>query len=129
MNKCGIYKIENLKNRKKYIGQSINIEKRWKHHINIAFNSKNKNYNNALYCAFRKYGVDSFKFTIIELCDKSNLNEREKYWIAFYNSFKNGYNSTNGGGCFEWDGASKQELYDKIIELNLMYQMKTAAFF
>ena len=45
-----------------------------------------------------KYGIDNFKFEIIEECDKSILSEREKYWIKFYNSVApNGYNLTTGG--------------------------------
>lgn len=45
-----------------------------------------------------KYGIDNFKFEIIEECDKSILSEREKYWIKFYKSVApNGYNLTTGG--------------------------------
>ena len=94
----GIYKITNKINNKCYIGKSTNIESRWKYHI------KNKNsmaeYNKPLYKAFRKYGVENFSFEIIEeLEDYSISNEREKYWIKYYNCYgKNkGYNATIGG--------------------------------
>lgn len=88
-----IYKIWNEDNNKVYIGQtSIGIKTRWSQHL--------KNYltNNAvIYRAMRKHGAGIFHIEQIEECDNSLLNDREKYWINFYNSYKNGYNSTPGG--------------------------------
>lgn len=94
---CGIYKITNLINQKSYIGQSVNIETRWKKHRNIYNKPKNKSYNYPLYKAFRKYGIDKFSFEIIEECLVTQLNERERYWVSYYNTFFQGYNQTLGG--------------------------------
>ena len=46
-----------------------------------------------------KYGIENFSFEVIEECEKEKLNDREIYWISFYNSNNknNGYNLTNGG--------------------------------
>ena len=88
-----IYKITNTINNKCYIGQSINITARWQAHKN-AVNSKTL-YHYPLYRAFRKYGLENFTFTVIEECPVSQLNEKEIFWIQYYNSFldKNkGYN-------------------------------------
>lgn len=93
----GIYKITNIINGKTYIGQSVNIEKRFKTHKTNAFNKKNKEYNKLLYRAFRKYGIENFIFEIIEECPKEMLNEKESHYIKLYNSNINGYNLTNGG--------------------------------
>ena len=94
---CGIYKITNLINNKVYIGQSQNIEQRWISHKYESINSNQDQYNYSIHRAFRKYGLDNFSFSIIELTEKDKLNEREKYWISFFDSFKNGYNETEGG--------------------------------
>ena len=94
----GIYKVTNKINNKVYIGQSINIENRFQQHKNNCLNENLKDYNTKFYRALRKYGVENFTFEIIEeLKDKEKLNEREKYWVSFYNSFKEGYNSNTGG--------------------------------
>lgn len=87
-----IYKITNIINNKVYIGQSNNPQKRWKEHIRLGKNNK----NSKLYSAINKYGVNNFIFEIIEENIK-NYNEREKYWIKYYNSIKNGYNICIGG--------------------------------
>jgi len=50
-----------------------------------------------LYKAFNKYGIENFTFEEIEQVDNSILDEREKYWIEYYDSYFNGYNSTLGG--------------------------------
>jgi group I intron endonuclease len=89
---CGIYKITNLKNNHCYIGQSRNIEKRWNAHKNCTYNSEVWDY--PLYKAFRKYGLENFSFKIIEKCSLENLNEREIYWIKYYQPE---YNQTIGG--------------------------------
>lgn len=47
--------------------------------------------------AIHKYGKENFVIKLLEECDRALLNEREKYWIQYYNSFENGYNSTLGG--------------------------------
>lgn len=93
----GIYKIENLINGHKYIGQSVNIERRWKDEKISAFNSNSNSYNYPLSRAFRKYGIENFSFEIIEEVSQEKLNERERYWIQRYDTFYNGYNQTLGG--------------------------------
>lgn len=67
-----------------------------------------------LYRAFNRYGIQNFSIEQIEECDNSLLNEREVYWIKYYDSFNNGYNMTLGG-----DGRTliTPEFRQKIIEL------------
>lgn len=88
----GIYKIENKINGHKYIGCSKNIYARWQEHKNDF-----QQLDFPLYRALRKYGVDNFTFEIIEKCNIELLYEREKHWVAFYNSYNDGYNATRGG--------------------------------
>ena len=111
----GIYKITNKINNKCYIGKSINIESRWKYHIE----NKNsiKEYNKPLYRAFRKYGIENFSFEIIEeLKDYSISNEREKYWIQYYNCYgNNGYNMTSGG-----DGGQGELFRKPVMQYSLL---------
>ena len=101
---CGIYKIANLVNGKVYIGQSVDIYRRWAQHKKIGRNLSedkySRDYDKVLYRAMRKYGVDSFEFSIVEKCDESALYEREQYWIKFYCSTiieGKGYNLNDGG--------------------------------
>lgn len=111
---CGIYKIENLINGKVYIGKSINIQHRFRAHKNDSFNPKSKSYNSAIYRAIRKYGIENFSFEVIEECKEEFLNERETFWIDYYQSFGNGYNLTPGGDGFSTINKSKvYELWDK----------------
>jgi hypothetical protein len=93
----GIYKITNLVNGKVYIGQSVNIEKRFNKHKTTAFNQNSKSYDYPLYCAIRKYGLDNFSFDVIEECLQSDLNDKEKYYIEKYDACNNGYNQDEGG--------------------------------
>lgn len=90
---CGIYKIQNKINNKVYIGQSINIETRWRHHKSYPLSSSHY----PIYRAFNKYGLENFDFSIIELCSVNELNEKEIYYIKKYNSYYKGYNQTTGG--------------------------------
>lgn len=95
---CGIYLVTNLINGKKYVGQSVNIKKRFQsHHLCDYKNEKGELYNTKFYQALRKYGIENFEVTVLELCNKENLDEKEIYYVSYYDSFKNGYNSTEGG--------------------------------
>ena len=93
----GIYKIENKVNGKIYVGQSIDINARWKNHITLL--NKGNHHNDYLQKSWNKYGENNFEFSIIEECDLSDLNCREIYWIDYYNSYIRdyGYNLTLGG--------------------------------
>lgn len=105
----GIYKIINNINNKIYIGKSICCESRWREHLS-SYNWK-REANKPLYLAFQKYGVENFSFEIVESipdANKQKLNEREKYWINYYNSTDSskGYNICAGG-----EGHSPGELH------------------
>lgn len=93
----GIYKIENLINGKSYIGQSIDIERRFRAHRTRPFNENDRAYNSYFYRSIRKYGLDNFSFNILEECSVDELNEKEKFYIEKYNSYRNGYNQDEGG--------------------------------
>lgn len=96
----GIYKFENNINHKIYIGQSCSVETRYNQHFHNHKNEKTHDYNTKFYRALRKYGFDNFTFSILEQKEsysKEELNELERKWVAYYNSYENGYNSNRGG--------------------------------
>jgi len=74
----GIYKIENIKNGKIYIGSSIDIEKRIKRHKNELI--KNNHVNKHLQRDFNKHGLESFMFECIEICN-DNIKELEQKYL------------------------------------------------
>lgn len=86
----GIYKVTNKINGKVYIGQSVDIGRRWREHMT----AKDDIY---FHKAIQKYGVENFEWEVIEQCKKKDLDEREIYWIEYYDSFNKGYNCTKGG--------------------------------
>ena len=91
-----IYKITNKVNNKSYIGQTINsVNRRWIEHKRDTKSNKDDFY---LHRAMRKYGVDNFSISIVEEVENKLLNERESFWINFFNTFECGYNLTTGGG-------------------------------
>lgn len=108
---CGIYKIENIINFHKYIGQAIDIKKRWREHKSNAFNQNSKDYDMVIYRAIRKYGLENFSFEIIEVCNPKELNDKEVYWIEYYNSYYDGYNCSKGGNDYTHLG-NEIDLYD-----------------
>lgn len=93
----GIYKIENTKNKKVYIGQSRNIYRRFEEHQRALEN--NIHHSVKLQRSYNKTLDKSiFKFSIIEVVnDNKRLDEREQYYIDFYDSFNSGYNCCNVG--------------------------------
>jgi group I intron endonuclease len=92
-----IYKLTNTVNNKIYIGQTKQtLAARWHQHLIYMRKNKNTRISNAL----RKYGPESFTREVLEeVLDSQTLNERECYWIAYYNALdsKIGYNMTAGG--------------------------------
>lgn len=93
--KIGIYRITNLLDNKIYIGQSVNIGERFKTHIKCGLGIDAP--QNKLYTAMQKIGVENFSFEIVEECTPNLLNEKEKYWIEYYESNIYGYNMSAGG--------------------------------
>lgn len=88
-----IYIIKNDINNKVYIGQSVNAEDRFKSHCKPS----SKTHNSLIDLAIQKYGKEHFWFEILEE-QIDNYNEREKYWIKYYQSTKpHGYNILEGG--------------------------------
>lgn len=86
-----IYKVTNKINYLCYIGQTVNFDDRVQVH-------KRAKDNTHLHHTIRKYGIENFTFEVLERWPNKTLAEREKTWIAFYNTFEGeGYNMTPGG--------------------------------
>ena len=77
-----------------YIGQSVDLETRHKQHVQYdPFNINNREYNYPLSRGIRKYGQEAYELIVLEdNLKKEELNEREIYWIAYYDTYFNGYN-------------------------------------
>ena len=85
----GIYIITNKINNKFYIGQSNDIFRRFMEHKNL-----NKKGCRLLHAAIKKYGVENFKFEILEECTIENLDRKEIFYIE---KLQPEYNISLGG--------------------------------
>lgn len=103
---CGIYCIKNKINGKCYVGQSVDINNRWKEHKKL--HSNNSTY---LYNSLKKYSSDGFDWVVLEECSKEQLNSREIHWIEKLDCISpNGYNLKSGGGknCYYSEETKKK---------------------
>lgn len=114
MTKYGrIYIIRNTINDKVYVGQTTSsIQLRFRNHLSAA--RHNKDY--IIGKAIRKYGESNFYVELLEECLAEELNEREKYWIAFFDSTanRNGYNMSIGGNAVR---TQKELNENEVIQL------------
>jgi group I intron endonuclease len=92
-----IYKIVNTINTKVYIGQTTrSIAARFKEHLRNCNTASKKSMH--LYTAMNAYGKDNFSIELLEeAASQDELNEKEIYWINYYDSLNNGYNMKQGG--------------------------------
>lgn len=123
----GIYCYYNKVNGKRYVGQAMDLDRRKKDHKTRAFNQfdGNSEYDSVLHRAFRKYGYENFEYSILEECRIQDLNEREIYWIQYYDSKNQGYNCNDGGTEKHFCKVSQEklELIKKaLIETDLTYE-------
>lgn len=120
----GIYKITNICTNKVYIGQSIDIRRRWTSHINILNNTNNNTIEkeSALHQSMLKYGIDNFTFEVVELCSIDELNSKEQYWIKEYNSYLNGYNETIGGDAVRVYPEYVDQVINWLMNSNKTYE-------
>lgn len=116
MSKYIIYKHTNLINQKVYIGitnKVANPNKRW-------LSGKGYEHNSYFTASIKRYGWENFSHEIIDYAETQlEANEKEQYWINFYQSINKdkGYNLTNGG-----DGISgfhhSDETKNRIAQAN-----------
>ena len=91
----GIYKITNQETKECYIGQSVDIAKRWKDHAKCGLDI-DRPQGNKLYQNMIEYGLWNFTFELLEECPREQLNEKEKFYISLYDSCNYGFNSNKG---------------------------------
>jgi group I intron endonuclease len=104
-----IYLYTNPKNKKSYVGITDNIERRKSGHIQKEWNEEDCKFARAI----KKHGYNSFEFSVLE--EVENMEQakvREVYWVQFYDSYTNGYNSTLGG---DYNGTPRK-LSDRDVE-------------
>lgn len=92
----GIYKITRLKTGEVYIGRTTDIKARWQGHAKTAFHCGTISHT-MLHTLLEKDGIQNFTWEVVEEVPKDQLNEREKYWINFYDSKRFGMNEKEGG--------------------------------
>ena len=93
--KSGIYKITNQKDNLCYIGQAVDLARRWKDHAKCGLGIDTPT-SNKLYQSMIEDGIWNFSFEVLEECPREQLNEKEKYYINLYDSKNYGYNVTKG---------------------------------
>lgn len=108
-----IYKITNKVNGKSYIGQTrYTVEFRWRQH-------QHKKDNTHFHCAIAKYGAENFTVETLEECDLAEMDSREIFYIAKFDTYNNGYNSSTGGDGMK--GHSRVLTDDKYDEIKGLY--------
>lgn len=105
-----------------YVGQTINPKyRRLQHEKYDPQNPNNREYYLPLSRGIRKYGAEAYEFIVLEeVADQNLLDEREKYWIDFYNTYRDSdkYNLTPGGSPKDYKFTYfSDELIDYAIDL------------
>lgn len=111
----GIYMIRNKINNKVYIGQTIDIDNRWMQHRSRL---KCENHENKhLQAAYNLYGKDAFEYVLLEECNEDELDEKEIFYIQYYDSYNTGYNKDFGGqGCKGYKHSEEEILKMRYIQ-------------
>ena len=91
----GIYKITNIQTERVYIGQAVDMSKRWVDHIKYGLGIDTPS-TIRLYKDMKEYGVWNYTFELLEQCPIEELNQKEKQWIEMYQSNIYGLNMQGG---------------------------------
>lgn len=119
----GIYMFEHIQTHKKYIGQSVRIGQRKREHYHSP--SPNSSIDKAL-----AKEPENFIFSVLEECSVDELDQREIYWINYYNTLDDGYNMIPGGNCYRGENnihaklteSQVKEIIKLLEECKLTYQ-------
>lgn len=127
----GIYKITNKSTKEVYIGQALDIRRRWNAHLSVANRIREnrcleREKKSPIDVSLSLHGYNDFNWEIIEECTPEILNQREIYWIKFYNSYFHGYNATLGGQAFQ-RGIPDYVSYIKILLRDTKLSMQEIA--
>lgn len=112
---CCIYMIMRISTGQKYIGQTTDFYRRISEHYTRSSQRIDR--------AIKKYGKDDFTFQVLEIIFDSNdirfINDREKFWIAYYNTYEDDfhYNEHPGGIFYRSEKSKVWNHIDKICEL------------
>ena len=113
-----IYGYTNLESDKMYIGQTLHPERRWNEHRYCKNPTGwHKDYQN---------NPEKYEYSVIEYdVPEDKLDEREIFWISFFDSYNNGYNLTEGGHSvrgYKYTDEVKQKISESLKgENNPMY--------
>lgn len=94
---CGIYSIYCASNGKRYIGLSLDIEKRWSYHKSKLLSGKH--FNCHMQASWNKYGPESFEFMVMRIVHPILLEQFEIAFISEYDTANpdHGFNMNRGG--------------------------------
>ena len=114
-----IYKLTNVITNKDYIGQTTRTpEIRLKEHIEESKRTRCK--GRKIYKSINEHGIENFKLTTVEECENSELEDREIYYVALYDTCRNGYNETFGGlGKPFVDSIIKKDIIETYTKYNI----------
>jgi len=118
-----IYKIENIRNQKKYIGLTNNIvRRRSRHFTDLKFGRHD---NKLLQKEYDIFGKDAFHFSILyeQDVDYEEISRQEKIFIKQFDSYHNGYNQNEGGNFRASNGGSQltqSDIFNILSALEFM---------
>ena len=109
-----VYKITNLLNNMVYIGSSVEVERRWRQHKQASINENDHHYNYPLMKAFREFGINNFKFEVVETCnDYKEMIKAEHNWIIKEDCINpKGYNQTDNTESPMFDSEIAKKMSD-----------------